>query len=125
MGRDVIRRGVLAALLLAGLLAVGVARPSAGLAQPSVQGEAQTYVGRIAGAEGMDALVAVVVGADGSAVVYACSKDDGWNRANSKWFTGKLGADGRLTASAADGSEVAAILEGGQLLGTLATLRFT
>src|SRR4051794_35772764 len=124
MSLSVTWRGVAAALLLVGLVAVG-ARPSVGLAQPSAQGEAQTYIGRIAGAEGMDALVAVVVGADGNAVVYACSKDNAWNQANSKWFTGKLGADGRLTASAADGSEVSAILEGGQLLGTLATLRFT
>jgi hypothetical protein len=118
-------RGMMAAAVLVGLVAAGVAWPSAGLAQPSVQGGAQTYVGRVAGAEGLDALVAVVVGADGNAVVYACSKDDAWNQANSKWFTGKLGTDGRLTATAADGSEVTAMLQGGQLVGTVAALRFT
>src|SRR5437773_1228912 len=107
------RRRALLALLVAGLLAAGGSQPSA------AQDGARTFIGRVAGAEGMDALVAVVVAADGTAVVYACSKDDAWNQANSKWFTGQVGADGRLLARAADGTEVTATLQGDRLEGTL------
>jgi hypothetical protein len=126
MGVAVARRGAMAALMMVGLLLAGLAWPGAGLAQPgAAQDGPRTFIGRVAGAEGLDALVAVVVGADGNAVVYACSKDDAWNQANSKWFTGQLSADGQLAAKAADGSEVTGALQAGQLVGTLAVLQFT
>ncbi|HZR97490.1 MAG TPA: hypothetical protein VFE37_02215 [Chloroflexota bacterium] len=125
MGMSVTRRRAMAALVVAGVLVAGLAWPGAALGmQGAAQEGARTFVGRVAGAEGLDALVAVVVGADGNAVVYTCSKDDAWNQANSKWFTGQVGADGRLAAKAADGTEVAATMAGGRLEGTLGTLRF-
>jgi hypothetical protein len=111
------RRGVIAALLV-GLLGSWLVQPSA------AQDVARTFVGRVAGAEGMDALVAVVVAPDGNAVLYACSKDDAWNRTNSKWFTGQVAADGQLSAKAADGTEVSAMMHGGHLEGTVGGQRF-
>jgi hypothetical protein len=113
------RRQTVAAIVLAALVATSLVRTG------SAQDGARTYVGRVAGAEGIDALVAVVVGADGSAVVYACSRDDVWNQQNSKWFTGQLDAGGRLAAKAGDGSEVTATLQGDRLEGTLGAQRWT
>ena len=119
MGGAVTRRLVIAALLVVGVVAGGLAQPSA------AQDVARTFVGRVAGAEGLDALVAVVVAPDGAAVAYACSKDDAWNRTNSKWFTGQVAADGQLAAKAADGTEVSGTIQSGRLEGTLGTQRFT
>jgi hypothetical protein len=91
----------------------------------AAQGQARTFVGRIAGAENIDALIAVVVGADGTAIVYTCSKDDAWNQQNSKWFTGRLTDAGALTATARDGTEIVGLLEGGEMTGVAGNLRWS
>jgi len=119
MRRILLTRVVLATLLLTGLASFAPVPTATG------QDGARTFIGRVAGAEAMDALVAVVVAADGSAAAYSCSADDGWNQQYSKWFTGQLDAQGQLTARANDGTELTARLQGQRLEGTLGSLQWT
>jgi hypothetical protein len=107
------------ALLVVGVLALSGSRPAV------AQAEARVFVGRVTGAEGLDALVAVVVDPDGKAAVYLCSKDDAWNRQYSKWFEGTVGPDGRLLARAGDGTELTAVVQDRRAEGTVSGLRWT
>jgi hypothetical protein len=109
--------GVLALLLALGVLPFGAPPATA-------QTQSRVYVGEVSAAGVPDALIAIVVGANGEAAVYACSKDDAWNQQASKWFTGQLSSGGQLTAKAADGSEVSGTLQGSRLSGQLGALSF-
>jgi hypothetical protein len=100
-------------------LTLGAALPAAAQELPRV------YVGRVTGAFGTDALIAVVVEPGGNAVAYACSKDDGWNLQFSKWFQGALSPQGQLSAKSNDGSEVSGTLQGSQLSGQLGSLSWS
>jgi len=91
----------------------------------AAQEVSRVFVGRIAGATGTDALIAVVVEPGGNAVAYACSKDDGWNLQFSKWLQGQLSTAGQLSAKANDGAEVTGTLQGTQLSGQLGTLSWS
>jgi hypothetical protein len=115
---SLVRTLCLVSLLVAGVMTAAETGPTA------AQGQGKVYVGRVAGAENIDALVAVSVGADGTAIAYLCSKDDTWNQQNSKWFTGRLTDAGALTATARDGTEIVAILTGNELTGTAGNLRW-
>src|SRR5690349_1906614 len=104
--------GVLA-LLLMFAVQPAAALPAAAQAQPRV------FVGEVSAAGVPDALIAIVVGADGEAAVYACSKDDAWNQQTSRWLAGQLSSSGQLSAKAADGTEICGTLQGSRLSGQL------
>ena len=111
--------GRLLAVLAAALLVLG----TWGLAEGQETG--RTFVGRVAGFEAADVLVAVVVAPDGAAIAYLCSKDDNWNRENSKWFSGELNPQGQLTVRAADGTQLTAVLDVDKMEGSFGNLRWT
>ena len=119
MWRMAAGRLILVALIVAGLANMALMPGAAG------QELARTFIGRVVGSEGLDALVAVVVAPDNTAIAYLCSKDDAWNRENSKWFTGEMTAQGQLSARANDGTELSARAIGDQVDGMVATLRWT
>ncbi len=108
----------LLAVLLAALL-LGNALPAAAQEMPRI------FVGRVADASGVDALIAVVVEPGGNAVAYACSKDDGWNQQYSKWFQGQLTSGGQLSAKANDGAEISGSLQGTTLSGRLGSMSWS
>ena len=85
----------------------------------------RSYVGRIAGAEASDALIAVVIAPDGKAIAYVCSADDAWNQEHSRWYAGEMAPQGVLTATARDGKQLAARVEGDALTGTVDGLAFS
>jgi hypothetical protein len=109
---------LLVGMLLAALI-LGTTLPAA------AQEVSRVYIGRVTGAFGTDALIAIVVEPGGNAVAYACSKDDGWNLQFSKWFQGELSSQGQLSAKSNDGSEVSGALQGTQLSGQLGSLSWS
>jgi hypothetical protein len=119
MWHEVTMRLILVVMLLAGLVITAYTPTAIG------QETARTFIGRVVGGEARDALVAVVVAPDNTAIAYLCSADDAWNRQNSKWFTGEMTPQGQLTARANDGTELSARAVGDQLDGMVGTLRWT
>jgi hypothetical protein len=109
-------------LLVIAILATLTLSPTVPVAAQEVS---RVYVGRVTGASGADALIAIVVEPGGNAAAYACSKDDGWNLQFSKWFQGQLSPQGQLSAKSNDGTEVTGTLQGSQLSGQLGSLSWS
>jgi hypothetical protein len=113
------RRAIARTWLLVALFAVPLVSRSVG---PTVaQEEVRTAIGTIADSRSVGARFVAILDANGRAVVYFVSDNDGWNRQFSKWFVGQVSGN-RLRARSDDGTEVTASLVGNQLVGTMGSL---
>src|SRR5581483_6225050 len=109
------RRWGLFVVVTAWLCALAVGNWAPATAQETVR----VFVGNISGLENIDARVAAVVDAQGRALAFMQSTDDGWNRSFAKVYEGQVSGN-TLTARAGDGTQFTATLEGNQIRGTVA-----
>jgi hypothetical protein len=79
----------------------------------------KTYIGAVKGAP-MSARIGLVADNQGQFLIYVCSQDSSFNQSHSRWFKGKVGANGSIAADSPDGVHVAGAVQGDTAEGTLA-----
>jgi hypothetical protein len=97
--------------------------PSGAAAQQQEE-QARTFVGDIAGLENIGAKFVVVVAPNRNAVAFLGSRDDDFNRANSKWYLGVVNGNS-FVGTARDGTLLTGTLQGNTITGTLAGGQWT
>jgi hypothetical protein len=105
-------------------LAFAMLLPSTAAAQQGPEEQARTFVGDIAGLENIGAKFVVIVAPNRNAVAFLGSRDDDFNRANSKWYLGLVNGNS-FVGTARDGTLLTGTLQGNTTTGTLAGGQWT